>query len=77
MEATVDVFKDRLMKMNITDLEDIVEQQGVLKEKATVKTWSTRGPIWGLASTNHRVLLTAKEMEPGQWWVLEEIGCHP
>ncbi|XP_023720006.1 uncharacterized protein LOC111871262 [Cryptotermes secundus] len=38
MEATVDVFKERLNKMDTTDLEAVAEQQDAPKEEAMVET---------------------------------------
>jgi hypothetical protein len=48
----------------------------VPEEDVTMKTVNnTEEAAWRLASS-HKVPQSAKEADPGQWWVPENVGCH-
>jgi hypothetical protein len=37
--------------------------------------WGTEEAAWGPLSDS-KAALSAEEMDPGQWWVPEEVGRH-
>jgi predicted protein tyrosine phosphatase len=79
MEATVDVFEERLNKMDIIDLEAIEEQQDAPKEEAVVETMRALVDPYRdqhLALGCHQQLSNRPRMMvgPGRSWLLPEGG---
>jgi hypothetical protein len=58
------------------EIQSESKHQAIPKEEAAMKTVkSTEEVAWGHASS-HKVPWSAKEMDPGRWWILEEVGRH-
>jgi hypothetical protein len=57
------------LEANPEKSDTVVEHQEVPKEETLVEE-----AVWGPASS-HMVLPAAEEMDPGLWWVMEEVGC--
>jgi hypothetical protein len=60
------------LEANPEETESEVEHEEVPKEEVAVE--STEEEAWGPESS-HRAPRSVKEMDPGQWWVPEEVGC--
>jgi hypothetical protein len=72
MKAMLDTCLEK-MKTNPGELQSVAVHQKVPNEEVTVETiraLEEQYGDWHLA----RAPLTAKETDPGQWWILEEVG---
>jgi hypothetical protein len=83
MEASVNVFEERLNKMNMTDLE--ANPEGMKSVRSISKSLKN-SPQWRLSrrwrtDMGTGVWLkspwTTEETDPGRWWVPAEVGRCP
>jgi hypothetical protein len=51
----------------------MLEREDIPKEEAAMVTFGAVKERYR-TSTSHKALWSTKEMDPGQWWVLEEVG---
>jgi hypothetical protein len=61
-----------VMKAGLEEIECQLEHQDVPKEEAVMEIIRALEDRYG---DHHLAPLTADEMDPGRWWILEKVGC--
>jgi hypothetical protein len=74
LESCLEKTEAMDLEANPEEIESEAKHEEIPKEEVTVETFGVQKEWCGAW---HLALPTAEETDQGQWWVREEVGCHP